>query len=442
MNRRQWFQTSAMALGLAGCRSLDRWIFDGEGDPSSRVVILGGGLAGLSAAHHLHSRKVPFRIFEASPRWGGRVLTLQSFSSSQSPVDLGGEWIRNDQTQLLGLIRELRLETWKPKTSSIQIAGGGQETPLAKVNFAEFEKFLKMRAIQSTQEDMDGTSLEVFRKDLRKQVSDSTLAWFSGWCESEWGNAWKDMSSLQMAMHYQSLARPLSTSLSEESLRLKGGSRVLVQALLDRIVSVIPDLTTRKQHRLVSLEKKEGMYRLEFESPAGTQKVNARKVICTLPPPMLLEVQGLEALDLSLEQMQALHALRPGSLVKGVQLLQRESGSSALRTYSSAEGRWKWMHPSFERARNSSWLQTVQGTASTGLTLKPGQSQFVDWAALPGRGAKHYVKTGHWMQWMRNRNEFLSRKDWVFAGECFSNQPGTMAGAVESGILAAQKVSA
>ncbi|KAK8921061.1 Polyamine oxidase 3 [Platanthera zijinensis] len=43
--------------------------------PSSAVLIVGGGLAGLSAATHLHAANLPFILLESSDSLGGRVRT-------------------------------------------------------------------------------------------------------------------------------------------------------------------------------------------------------------------------------------------------------------------------------------------------------------------------------------------------------------------------------
>ncbi|MFN9878304.1 MAG: FAD-dependent oxidoreductase, partial [Planctomycetota bacterium] len=42
---------------------------------ASRVLIVGGGLAGLAAALELQRNHVPFTLFEASDRLGGRLRT-------------------------------------------------------------------------------------------------------------------------------------------------------------------------------------------------------------------------------------------------------------------------------------------------------------------------------------------------------------------------------
>ena len=42
----------------------------------TQVAIIGGGLAGLPAAHLLHRAGVSFQLFEARDRLGGRILTV------------------------------------------------------------------------------------------------------------------------------------------------------------------------------------------------------------------------------------------------------------------------------------------------------------------------------------------------------------------------------
>ncbi|MBD3765170.1 MAG: FAD-dependent oxidoreductase [Rhodobacterales bacterium] len=60
---------------------------------TTEVAILGGGLAGLHAAHLLHRARIGFHLFEARPRPGGRILTVDP--AGQPAVgghDLGPSW--------------------------------------------------------------------------------------------------------------------------------------------------------------------------------------------------------------------------------------------------------------------------------------------------------------------------------------------------------------
>ena len=58
--------------------------------PVERVVIVGAGMAGLTAANALHHAGVPAIVLEARDRIGGRLHTADV---GGSPVDLGGSWI-------------------------------------------------------------------------------------------------------------------------------------------------------------------------------------------------------------------------------------------------------------------------------------------------------------------------------------------------------------
>ncbi len=76
----------------------------------SEVVVVGAGLAGLSAARELKRLGVDVTVVEARDRVGGR--TLNEPIGSGEIVELGGQWVGPGQDQVLALIRELGLETF------------------------------------------------------------------------------------------------------------------------------------------------------------------------------------------------------------------------------------------------------------------------------------------------------------------------------------------
>ncbi|MEM9969332.1 MAG: NAD(P)/FAD-dependent oxidoreductase [Pseudomonadota bacterium] len=63
-----------------------------------RVIVIGAGAAGMTAAYHLKNAGVDAQIFEASNRMGGRVKRTKALSNV--PLDLGAEWIHTDPTVL------------------------------------------------------------------------------------------------------------------------------------------------------------------------------------------------------------------------------------------------------------------------------------------------------------------------------------------------------
>ena len=74
-----------------------------------RVIVIGGGLAGLVAARDLIARGADVQLIEARPRLGGRVWTVTDKDFSDTPLELGGEFIDGDQAAIRALCHEFKL---------------------------------------------------------------------------------------------------------------------------------------------------------------------------------------------------------------------------------------------------------------------------------------------------------------------------------------------
>lgn len=81
-------------------------------EPSNEptIVIIGAGLAGLSAALTLFSRGYPFMIYEARDRVGGRVYSKREGWEHRQVSEWGGELIDSGHEHMLGLIEGFDLE--------------------------------------------------------------------------------------------------------------------------------------------------------------------------------------------------------------------------------------------------------------------------------------------------------------------------------------------
>src|SRR3984957_20846982 len=68
--------------------------------PSVDVLIVGAGVAGLTAPRELTKQQISCRVLEARDRVGGRTYSLKV---GRDWLDLGGQWIGPTQDRLAGL---------------------------------------------------------------------------------------------------------------------------------------------------------------------------------------------------------------------------------------------------------------------------------------------------------------------------------------------------
>ncbi|KAJ4932933.1 hypothetical protein JOQ06_029771, partial [Pogonophryne albipinna] len=75
------------------------------------VVVVGGGISGLSAAKLLKANGLTPVVLEARDRVGGRTFTVRNKETKW--VDLGGAYIGPTQNRILRLAKEYGIETYK-----------------------------------------------------------------------------------------------------------------------------------------------------------------------------------------------------------------------------------------------------------------------------------------------------------------------------------------
>lgn len=104
--RRRLLQGAGASALLAGCHSLPAPM---RTDTDAEVVIVGAGIAGLTAAWRLRQQGVAVRVFEAQNRVGGRMLSLRDHFPDGQVIELGGELIDTDHVRIRTLAAELGL---------------------------------------------------------------------------------------------------------------------------------------------------------------------------------------------------------------------------------------------------------------------------------------------------------------------------------------------
>ena len=117
LSRRQLLRLSAAAAGAAAFAPTLDWSAyakekKSKGQKPSSVAIIGGGVAGLTAAYRLQQAGAKPVLFEASNRWGGRMFTQYDFYKGMF-CELGGELVDTNHEELQTLGNELGVETQK-----------------------------------------------------------------------------------------------------------------------------------------------------------------------------------------------------------------------------------------------------------------------------------------------------------------------------------------
>lgn len=70
-----------------------------------KIVIIGAGLSGLTAAYELVKRGLNYTILEGRNRPGGRIHTIKTKSGYQ--LELGAAWFAKKHKNLFNMIEEL-----------------------------------------------------------------------------------------------------------------------------------------------------------------------------------------------------------------------------------------------------------------------------------------------------------------------------------------------
>ncbi|MEN9835454.1 MAG: hypothetical protein RL011_1647 [Pseudomonadota bacterium] len=306
---------------LAGCRTSgrDARLSSADVKEAGRVVIVGGGVAGLTAAYRLRQVGLKTSIYEGSDRLGGRVWTQDKFNSEGMFCERGGELIDSVHSDLIALSEELGLEIQEviddPKLTRDMFLFGGKVRsdkeiiaafePLAKAIIRDIQILrLSDSAVVPTYSSrisqnpkvqrLDRTSIAQYLAgvDADKWLKDLIDCTYMGMCGAD--------TDRQSAINLLTLINPSTEDgfqvygSSDESKRIKGGNEQLTRALSAAIKDAVP---TNLGHRLVALRDHGTHMKLVFDQGGGrTVEVSADRVIMTVPfsTLRLVEMKGVE----------------------------------------------------------------------------------------------------------------------------------------------------
>jgi monoamine oxidase len=271
-----------------------------------RVVIVGGGIAGLTAAMRLHDLHIPCTVYEASGRLGGRM-----FSNSPSISGSGGYWDEGQVSEWCGELIDTGHQTMRALARRFHLTL--DDLKAAEPKGATEAIFFDGEHYTATVEDFAPVYAAV-KKDAKAAGYPTTYLEHTpaglaldalsvyDWIETrvpgghgskvgklldvaytiEYGADTRDQSSLNLIYLLSGWAKGdvLLFGESDERFHIRGGN----QRLPLEIAKFLPQGTVVTGQRLTAFARNpDGTVALTFQSAAKTTQVVADRVIFALP---------------------------------------------------------------------------------------------------------------------------------------------------------------
>lgn len=277
------------------------------------VLVIGAGFAGLSAARALQRGGKTAIVLEARDRVGGRTFTkaVDTGGSSRVWVDLGGQWIGPQQTEIAALVGELGMKTfptWTRGDNLVFVEGRSKRyrgtiprlgiPSLLNIGWAQWRLETMSRAVPL---DAPWTAKKAAQWDaislgdwLDANVKTTTARrLFDAGLETVYAATGHDISLLHALFYIRSggnLDILLGTEGGAQATRIEGG----MQGVAEKLAEGLDVRLSRPVRRVEN-----GADSVIVHDDRGT--LRARRIILAIPPKLVPEIrfepqlQGLRA---------------------------------------------------------------------------------------------------------------------------------------------------
>lgn len=386
----------------------------------ARVVVVGAGLSGLTAAYRLDRAGVDVLVLEARDRVGGRAWRVPV---GDAFFDAGCEALDREHAALLALAREIGVEAWEAPPWSSDPPGGldGDDADL----FREFEREVEAlagRVDPDHPEDVEGAGA-LDRMSLagwleERGASPAVLAAAETWIAVASSTVpTREMSFLAYAVKLAAGAAP-----SGLTLRLRGGP----SALAERLAEVL-DGRIRLGAPVGSVEDRVDEVVIRLQD--GTVE-RAERVVLAVPLTLQSEIRFEPGLPEF--RRRALAEARYGVVLKGATLF--EGPAPVPSPDLSADGHF------YASAEDDRLLIRFAGAGAAkrdgnllgAEAARPLAHAAVEWSGEPWtRGTYLILGPGHLLAWGGRLGEPHGRIH--FAGAERSTLKSYMDGAIRAG---------
>lgn len=271
---------------------------------AAQVVIVGGGISGLTALHELKKAGIDAELYESQSELGGRIKIANDMHNTGLYANVGAELISATDARMIALAKEL----------GINMQDRTPPKGLEAEGFLYKNKYYPKKELQKTLFDQSENCLRALKRDSDEFYADqakgikkfdnlSAEAYLE---KNGFNGISKDFILAELVSELGVPANELSATVlfdnfevewerknlrflphADEMLKVEGGTYKIIEALENKYKSFI--------HKNSFLEKvmssDNANYELVFISDAKNIKTSAEHVVLTLP------MQSLEKID-------------------------------------------------------------------------------------------------------------------------------------------------
>jgi monoamine oxidase len=290
-------RAGAATAGLALART---WLPLAQAATAPRIVVVGGGLAGLTAAYRLKQAGYAAQVHEASDRIGGRCWTIRGAFADGQIAEHGGELIDQGHTAMRQLTQELGLNldnllAAQPNGTEDFLYFDGQRYPFKQATN-------DLKAIwQQIHSDVSAASYPTLYTQSTQRGRELDNMSIAKWIETyvpgglasklgqlldvayniEYGAETTDQSALNMLylLGYSGQGNLRIFGPSNEKYHVVGGN----DQVPVRMAQALPGQVTLGSELIAIARNGDGTYGLTFQQGTKTTSVTADQVVLALP---------------------------------------------------------------------------------------------------------------------------------------------------------------